>query len=167
MLAIDGNAPNIDAPSSLGPFRLSEHGGRLCTVVYFFPKAFTPGCTRETERFRDDYNELRLAGAALVGISTDDHETQCKFAGSLRTTFPMIGDVDGAIAAAFDVRWPLVGLAQRVTYVLSPTRVVLGAFHHELSIEKHRIDVLTFVDALFQERRAARLSTPPASPPAT
>ncbi len=148
MLAVGGTAPEIDAPSSAGHFRLSRDGGRRCTVVYFFPKAFTPGCTQETGRFRDDHNELRLAGAAVVGVSTDDHDTQCKFASSLRAPFPMIGDADGTISAAYDVRWPLIGLARRVTYIVAPDRTILAVFHHEISIDQHRHDVLTFVDQL-------------------
>jgi hypothetical protein len=49
-------APDIDALASDGArFRLSAQATKLCTVVYFFPKAFTPGCTKEARRFRDNY----------------------------------------------------------------------------------------------------------------
>jgi thioredoxin-dependent peroxiredoxin len=155
MLAIGTVAPDIDAEASSGRFRLSDHAGHLCTVVYFYPKSFTPGCTREAATFRDNYQELLLVGAALVGVSTDDRETQCKFAESMQATFPIVSDHDGAIASAYRVRWPLVGLAKRVTYVLDPARVVLAAFHHELQIGKHRDDVLRFVDELHRQRGAA------------
>ena len=97
MLALGSLAPEIDAESSDGPFRLSRRGGPLCTVVYFFPKAFTPACTRETLSFRDNYGELVLAGAALVGVSTDNRETQCKFAESTQTPFPIVSDPAGAV----------------------------------------------------------------------
>ena len=152
MLAIGSVAPDIDAEGSEGRFRLSERAGHLCTVLYFFPKAFTPGCTRETKTFRDNYAELRIAGAAVVGVSTDDPETQCKFAESTNATFPIVSDRDGAISRGYDVRWPIIGFSQRVTYILSPTREVLAAFHHELQIDKHRDDVLVFVDALHRKR---------------
>lgn len=153
MLAVQAEAPEIDAETSQGiRFRLSEQRARLCTVLYFFPKAFTPGCTKETKLFRDNYNELLLARATLVGVSTDDHATQCKFAESLHAPFPMIGDSDGAIARAYDVAWPVLGYARRVTYVVSPERRILAGFHHEVSITKHRDDVLRFVDELYQTR---------------
>ncbi len=161
MLAVGSVAPEIAGESSEGAFRLSASGGHLCTVVYFFPKAFTPGCTRETASFRDNYGELALVGAALVGVSTDDRATQCKFAESMQAPFPIVSDPDGAIAAAYGVRWPLVGLAKRVTYVMNPERVVLAVFHHELSIDRHRDDVLLFVDDLYRTRAGSKTVSAP------
>lgn len=153
MLAVGSQAPEIDAVTSTGArFRLSEQA-RRCTVLYFFPAAFTPGCTKETKEFAHNYNELQLLGAGLVGISTDDHDTQCKFADSLHAPFPMIGDADKSITTAYDVRWPLIGRAQRVTYVVSDKRVILAAFHHEIQVGKHNEDVMLFVDALSRQRR--------------
>lgn len=156
MLAVGAIAPEIRAESTKGTFTLSASGGRLCTVVYFFPKAFTPGCTYETKRFRADYNELALVGAEVVGISIDDLATQCSFAESLRADFPLVADTDGAISTAYDVKWPVVGVAQRVTYVVGHDRTILAAFHHEVLVDRHRDDVLAFVDALYQERIGTR-----------
>jgi thioredoxin-dependent peroxiredoxin len=153
MLAVGTQAPEIDADASNGRFVLSAQTSSLCTVVYFFPKAFTPGCTRETASFRDNYSELRMAGAGVVGISVDRHDTQCKFAESLAVSFPVVSDHDAAIARAYDVRWPIIGVAKRVTYILSPARLVLAAFHHEILIEKHRDDVIRFVDDLYRATR--------------
>ena len=154
MLRVGDLAPQIEAKTSLGTqFVLSEQDG-LCTVLYFFPKAFTPGCTRETKYFRDNYVELLLAGASVVGISTDDHATQCSFAESLHAPFPMIADADQAISRSYDVLWPIVGLARRVTYVVGPQRVIEATFHHELKIDAHRNDVLRFVNQKFQAMRA-------------
>ena len=156
MLTVGSLAPEIESNDQHGrPFRLSEQEHRLCTVIYFFPKAFTPGCTRETETFRDNYSELRLAGAALAGVSTDDPTTQCKFAASLKAEFPMLADHKGEIAKAYDVRWPLIGIAQRVTYIVGPGQRILCAFHHELRIQRHRDDVLAFVDGLYLARQRA------------
>jgi thioredoxin-dependent peroxiredoxin len=153
LLRVGVIAPEIDAETSGGlRFKLSEQQG-LCTVVYFFPQAFTPGCTRETAHFQDNYNELRLARAALVGVSTDDHSTQCAFAKSLHAGFPMIGDKNGTICKAYDVQWPLLGVAKRVTYVIDPDRVVLGVFRHELQMAKHKDDVLRMVDALYRAKQ--------------
>jgi peroxiredoxin len=146
-------APEIDAPTSNGTrFVLSEQAKKLCTIVYFFPKAFTPGCTAETKRFRDNYGELTLAGAAIVGISTDDHDTQCRFAESLRAPFPMIGDTDKAISKAYGVLWPLIGRPKRITFVVNPLRTIEAVFQHEVQIAKHRDDVLHWVDRMRQAR---------------
>jgi peroxiredoxin Q/BCP len=120
MLKVGDAAPPFEAVGSDGKrFSLYQQAS-LCTVIYFFPKAFTPGCTTETKEFGKHYVELELAGAALVGISTDDRDTQCRFASSLDAPFPMLGDHDRAICRAYDVLWPLVGVAHRVTYVVAP-----------------------------------------------
>jgi thioredoxin-dependent peroxiredoxin len=153
MLKVGDKAPEIDAVGSDGKrFILSKQDG-LCTVIYFFPKAFTPGCTGETKRFRDNYAEIALAGAAIVGISTDDNNTQCRFAESLRAPFPMIGDHDQKISAAFGVLWPIVGLTRRVTFVIGPDRMILAVFRHEINIQQHRDDVLRFINEKFLASR--------------
>jgi peroxiredoxin len=153
VLKVGDTAPEIDAETTDGSrFVLSQQQG-LCTVVYFFPKAFTPGCTRETATFRDNFNEILLAGANLVGVSTDDGDTQCRFAEEMRTSFPLIADHDKGISRSFGVLWPLLGVAKRVTYVIGEDRKVLATFRHEVRIDKHRNDVLSFVNQLFEARR--------------
>jgi peroxiredoxin len=160
MLKVGDKAPEIDAVGSDGKrFILSKQDG-LCTVIYFFPKAFTPGCTGETKRFRDNYAEIALAGAAIVGISTDDIKTQCRFAESLRAPFPMIGDHDQSISAAYGVLWPIVGLTRRVTFVIGPDRLILAVFRHEINIQQHRDDVLRFINEKFLASRPRAIRTP-------
>lgn len=154
MLKPGDTAPEIDALTSDGSrFRLSAQASRLCTVVYFFPKAFTPGCTKETKRFRDNYAELALAGATIVGISTDDHDIQCSFAESLRAPFPMIGDADRKISTAYGVLWPVIARPKRVTFIINPLRTIEAVFQHEVQIAKHRDDVLRHVDEMFRAKR--------------
>ena len=149
MLKVGARAPAIDAMTSSGMrFVLAEQIG-LCTVIYFFPKSFTPGCTTETKSFRDNHVELDLAGVSVVGISTDDLATQCNFARSIKTPFPLIGDNDSAICRAYDVLWPLIGVAKRVTYVISPEQQIEAVFRHELDVKSHRDDVLRFVNTKF------------------
>jgi peroxiredoxin len=153
MIRVGDAAPEIDAMTSLGSrFVLSQQDG-LCTVLYFFPKAFTYHCTRETRYFSDNHVELLLAGASVVGISTDDLSTQCKFAASLDAKFPLIADSDQAISRAYGVLWPLVGLSRRYTFVIGPERVVEAVFHYEFKVEGHRNDVLRFVNQKFRSLR--------------
>lgn len=162
MLQVGDSAPPIDAKGTDGKrFVLHDQGG-LCTVIYFFPKAFTPGCTVETKEFRKNFLELDLVGVSVVGVSTDDDKTQCAFAESLSTPFPIVADPDKTICRAYDVLWPLVNLAQRVTYVVGPRpdgqpgRLIEAAFRHELRITSHRDDVLRFVDAKFRASRPGK-----------
>jgi thioredoxin-dependent peroxiredoxin len=152
-LKVGDRAPEISAKTNKGTdFVLSKQTG-LCTVVYFFPKAFTPHCTRETRTFSDNFNELLLAGANLVGVSTDEFDTQCKFAGELQVPFPLIADSDKRIAKDFDVLWPLVGLARRYTFVIGEDQRIEAIFHHEFDVKQHRDDVLAFVHARFEAAR--------------
>ncbi|MBK9261839.1 MAG: peroxiredoxin [Polyangiaceae bacterium] len=152
-LKVGDRAPEISAQTNNGtPFVLSEQTG-LCTVVYFFPKAFTPHCTKETRTFTDNFNELLLAGANLVGVSTDEFDTQCRFAGELRVPFPLIADADKRIAKAYGVLWPIVGLARRYTFVIGPDMTIEAIFHHELDVQQHRDDVLLFVHDKFEAQR--------------
>ncbi len=152
-LKVGDRAPEISAQTNLGtPFVLSEAGG-LCTVVYFFPKAFTPHCTMETRTFSDNFNEILLAGANIVGVSTDELDTQCRFAGELNVPFPLIADPDKRIARAYGVLWPIVGLARRYTFVIGSDMTVEAIFHHELDVQQHRDDVLRFVHGKFEAQR--------------
>ncbi|AUX25052.1 thiol peroxidase [Sorangium cellulosum] len=159
MLKVGERAPEIDRLTTDGQrFVLSRQGG-LCTVLFFFPRAFTPGCTVETQQFRDHHVEIALAGAHIVGISTDDHETQCRFAASQKVPFPMIADSDLGVCRAYGVLWPILGVARRVTYVITPDMEVAAVFRHELQIRKHRDDVLSFINERFRSARAAEGTT--------
>jgi peroxiredoxin len=157
MLKVGDAAPPIDTVASDGKRFVLFDQQSLCTVIYFFPKAFTPGCTVETREFGKHYTELELAGVTLVGVSTDDLDTQCRFAGSLAAPFPMLGDKERSICRAYDVLWPLIGVAHRVTYVVAPASdgrwKVEATFHHELNVGAHRDEVLRFVDAKFRGTR--------------
>jgi peroxiredoxin len=146
MLKVGDIAPEINAITTDGTnFVLSAATG-LCTIVYFFPRAFTPGCTKETENFRDNRAELALAGAQIVGISTDDNQTQCSFAEKVRTKFPLIADHDGAIARAYGVKWPLLGISRRVTFVIGRGRRVEAVFRPRTLVALASNDPLAFVD---------------------
>ncbi len=148
MIVLNAPAPDFTAMTTDGrQLRLSELRGRP-VVLYFFPKAFTPGCTRQAEQFREIHPEIEASGAVLIGVSTDDHQTQCEFAGSVGSPFPMVGDANGTIARAYDVIWPLIKFTQRVTFVIDPEGIIRGIFHHELRIGMHAKNVLASLKAM-------------------
>ncbi|HKQ69968.1 MAG TPA: peroxiredoxin [Polyangiaceae bacterium] len=153
MLRVGDIAPEIDATTTDGTrFVLSAATG-LCTIVFFFPRAFTTGCTAEAEHFRDNRAELQMAGAQIVGISADDAETQCRFAREVGTRFPMIGDPDGTIAKSYGAKW-FFGLTRRVTFVIGRGRRVEAIFEHRTFVPFKPTDPLAFVDEIlaFVER---------------
>jgi peroxiredoxin len=73
----------------------------------------------------------------VVGVSADKPETSERFRCSLELPYPMVGDREGRILRAYGVRWPLVGLARRVTYVIGRDRKVRFAFRSERDVEGH------------------------------
>jgi len=92
-------------------------------VVYFFPKAFTQGCTRETIRFNELYPRFRERGYEVFGVSTDGVETLKKFAEKYKVQFKLLSDKDGRLASRLGILRP-TGTAERVTYILNDGKVV-------------------------------------------
>lgn len=130
--------PGEPAPDfAVGPSTLHALLLRGPAVVFFYPKAFTPTCTVEASEFRARHDELLRAGASVVGVSADTQERAEAFRAALDLPFPMVGDPAGVILRAYRVRWPLVGWAQRVTFVIGRDGTVRDAHHSELSGKGH------------------------------
>lgn len=79
---------------------LSDYAGKN-VIVYFYPKAATPGCTTEACDFRDNLNSLRSAGYSVLGISPDEPEAISQFASDESLNFPLLSDPDHAVAKAY------------------------------------------------------------------
>lgn len=117
MIAIGETAPDFEAPDHAGtPFRLSSLRGAP-VVLYFYPKADTPGCTRESKGFRDVYHDYQAKKVHIVGISTDGCPAQEAFRVKYELPFPLIADSTKAVATAYGVLGPS-GHARRVTFLI-------------------------------------------------
>lgn len=137
MLKVGEQAPDFTATAQDGKtVRLRELSGKR-VVLFFFPKAFTSGCTIETRQFRDHYSELAALGAEVLGVSMDTVALQCEFASREGVPFPMIGDPSRGIGRSYQVLWPLLNVARRITYVIGPDGRIEAVFHHELLVGKH------------------------------
>lgn len=73
----------------------------------------------------------------MIGVSADTAERAESFRESLDVPYPMVGDPNGAILRAYRVRWPLLGWAQRVSYVIGGDRRIRSAFHSEFDASAH------------------------------
>jgi peroxiredoxin Q/BCP len=73
----------------------------------------------------------------VVGVSRDPQETSDRFRESLSLPYPLVGDPEETILRAYKVRWPILGLARRVTYLIAKSRQVRLAFHSEFDIGAH------------------------------
>ena len=141
MLRPGDRVPEFEAKSTEGKLlSTAELLGRPF-VLFFFPKAFTPGCTQETKAFRDEYPALTAQGVEVVGVSLDTHDRQCEFAEWAGVPFPMVGDRGGALAKRFGVLWPVISIPKRVTFVIDAAGLIRNVFHHEIHICSHITDV--------------------------
>jgi thioredoxin-dependent peroxiredoxin len=103
MLKEGDQAPDIELSTDSGEtFQLSSLKGKR-VVLYFYPKADTPGCTAEACEFRDDIKSFAEKGTVIVGISPDKPEAQAKFKQKYDLPFTLLADEDKAAAEAFGV----------------------------------------------------------------
>jgi peroxiredoxin Q/BCP len=93
------------------------------TLVYFYPKADTPGCTKEACSLRDSFADLRARGLQVLGVSEDKEDAQKKFQVKYNLPFTLIADSDGAVAKAFGV--PTAGgFAKRQSFLVQDGKIV-------------------------------------------
>ena len=126
------------------PVSLAALKGRR-VVLFFFPKAFTLGCTEETRHFRDNHARIQALGAELVGVSVDSVATQCAFAQRENVHFALLGDEGRTLSRAYDVLWPVLNVDRRVTYIIDPQGIIESVIRHEVRIYKHLDDVLHYL----------------------
>jgi peroxiredoxin Q/BCP len=117
--------------------RLSELLGAGPVVLYFYPKAFTPGCTKEACHFRDMNAELRAVGGQAVGVSADAVERQAAFDEKHSLGFPLLSDPDRRLARLFGVKRPGPIFNKRATFVIDTDRRVLAVISSEMNMNVH------------------------------
>jgi peroxiredoxin Q/BCP len=132
---------DFELPDQTGtPRKLSALLADGPVVLFFYPAAMTPGCTKEACHFRDLAAEFAAVGAQRVGISTDPVAKQAKFADQEGFDYPLLSDTDGAVAAQFGVKRGLLGKlmpVKRTTFVIDTDRKVLDVIASEFSMDTH------------------------------
>lgn len=129
-------APDFTLPDSEGKnISLSDYRGRW-VIVYFYPAASTPGCTKEACDFRDNLAELNDAGYQVIGISPDKPEKLAKFVGAEALTFPLLSDPDKTVLTewgAFGEKKNYGRIVQgviRSTFVVDPDGTIARALYN-------------------------------------
>ena len=153
MLEAGTQVPDVGAQDQAGrSVRLRDFKGRKL-VVYFYPKADTPGCTVESQAFRDLKGDLNAAGADIVGGSRDTVDAQKKFADKFSLNFPLLADTTSAICDAFGViveknmyGKKSIGI-QRSTFVVGADGIIAKVWPR-VSVEGHGAAVLEAVRSL-------------------
>ena len=100
------NAPNFSAKDQDGNLHeLKDYAGKKL-VVFFYPKASTPGCTAEACNLRDNWNTFQEKGYAILGVSADSSKKQQNFKNKYELPFPLLADEDKSVIEAFGVWGP-------------------------------------------------------------
>ncbi len=150
--AVGAQAPAFDLPASTGKnIKLSDYKGKT-VVVYFYPRADTPGCTTEACGFRDSADEYKKAGIEVVGISPDPVEDVTKFAEKYQLNFPLLADADHKVCEAYGV-WQERSMAgrsfmgaARTTFVVGPDGKITHVFE-KVKPAGHEKEVLEAIKA--------------------
>jgi len=136
-LKVGDAAPAVKLKTDEGSdFDLQSRKGQW-TVLYFYPKADTPGCTKQACSFRDNISEIRQLGADIFGVSSDGVEALQKFKKKHKLNFVLLADPELDAIKAYGTKMPLVGISKRWTFIIDP----------ELKIRSIEKDVDPVLDA--------------------
>ncbi|EDY17146.1 alkyl hydroperoxide reductase/ Thiol specific antioxidant/ Mal allergen [Chthoniobacter flavus Ellin428] len=121
---IGAPAPAVTAPDEAGqPVHFADYYSKGVTLVYFYPKADTPGCTKEACSLRDSFDGLKARGLQILGVSEDQPDAQKKFRDKYHLPFVLVADSDGAVAKAFGVP-TFLGFAKRQSFLVKEGKIV-------------------------------------------
>jgi peroxiredoxin Q/BCP len=121
-------------------FNLADFRGKKNVVLYFYPKDFTPGCTKEACNFRDEIEDIEEHGAVVVGVSKDTADSHRRFREQHKLPFPLVADPDKRIIKLYEAEGLLGLTTARVTYIIDKEGKIRKAFRHDLDIGKHLAD---------------------------
>lgn len=145
-LELGDPAPDIKAiDQDSKPVHFADVYKAGVTLVFFYPKADTPGCTAEACSLRDSYADLRARGLQVIGVSEDKVEAQKKFQDKYSLPFPLIADEDGSVAKAFGVP-AVAGFAKRQSFIIKDGKIAWLDLN--ASTKKQADDVRKALDGL-------------------
>jgi peroxiredoxin Q/BCP len=138
-LTVGTKAPSFTTTDDQGnTVSLSDFAGKI-VVLYFYPKDDTPGCTKQAQSFRDNFEAYQGKDMVVLGVSRDDQASHQQFKEKYGLPFTLLTDVDGTLTTAYDVDGG--GYAKRVTYIIDAE----GTISHvdaAVKTETHAQDVL-------------------------
>jgi thioredoxin-dependent peroxiredoxin len=139
-------APNFTLPDQDGqPFTLSSQKGKI-VVLYFYPKDFTSGCTKEACHFRDAYEGFTEVGVEVIGVSADSQESHRKFMDAYMLPFTLLSDMKSEVKKLYGVAGHL--FPGRVTFVIDKDGVVRNVFSSQTDMKAHVDETLKILKSL-------------------
>jgi peroxiredoxin Q/BCP len=152
-----GGAPKMPEVGKPAPaIRLNDHTGKIVTlggptknwsILAFYPKAMTSGCTAEMCSMRDTLQDLVMVGADAYGISLDSVQEQAQFAEKQKLPFPLLSDPDGSAATKYGVLEPGAEYTKRVTFVIDD-KGILRKIIDQVDVKKHGEDLAGMIDQM-------------------
>lgn len=154
-LPVGAKAPDFKTMGALGGktfrFHLSEQLESGPVVLYFFPQAFTKGCTLESKAFADAMPQFRAAGARVIGLSADDLPTLSRFSTEVCRSIVPMARAFPAMIDAYDVEMPIIDavtpMTNRTSYVIGTDGTVVMV-HSDMSYKEHVAKTLEAVEQL-------------------
>ena len=148
--SVGEQAPDFEALTDDGEsMRLSDHLGKV-VVLYFYPRADTPGCTKEACSFRDDYSAYENARVVILGVSPDSVKDQAKFKKKFELPFTLLADEDHKIADRYSV-WGLKNFmgreyegVHRTTFLIGEDGKILAVFE-KVKPAEHSEEILASI----------------------
>jgi peroxiredoxin Q/BCP len=144
-LTVGSVAPVVSAKTETGTTLDlgSVYKSNRYTLVYFYPRADTPGCTKQGCSLRDAYADLSAKGVAIIGVSSDSVEAQHAFKEKYRLPFTLLADQDLTVIKAFGARSAMLSMASRQAYLIKDGKIVYA--DHKGSTTKQAEDILAFL----------------------
>jgi len=150
-LKVGDAAPVFESVTETGEkLSLSDLIGKTNVVLYFYPKDFTTGCTKEACTFRDNYDEVTARGATIIGISSDSPETHSRFKKEHSLQFALLSDRDKRIRKLYGVDSRFI--PPRTTFVIDKTGKIRSIFNSQLNMTKHVEESLKTLDDISREQ---------------
>ena len=137
-LPINSQAPDFTLPSTEGKnFHLSKDASGKALILYFYPKDFTRGCTKEACEFRDQFQVFRNLDILIYGISTDTIEVHNKFREKHNLPFHLLADTKGHVSKLYKSKMPLLNISKRITYLLDKNHKIQAVYQNLFGAENH------------------------------
>lgn len=140
-LKVGDTAPDFTLPDALGNiYTLSSFRGKSPVIIYFYPKANTPGCTKQACGIRDEWSKFEANNIPVLGISVDSKEALQNFASKYKLNFPLLSDKSKNVCKSYGVL-NFLGFANRVTFIIDKEGKIAFIIE-KVDLETHAKEVL-------------------------
>ena len=139
-LSVGNSAPNFSLQDAFGNnFALSDYRGISPVIIYFYPKANTPGCTKQACGIRDAFRKFEENKIVVLGISVDSKESIIEFIGDHNLNFPLLSDANKEVSKSYGVL-NNIGIDSRITFIIDK-KGNIASILRDVDVETHADDV--------------------------